>query len=272
MKRNIEDVHKELLVLAKHFNDFCLNNNVNYSIHGGTMLGAVREKGFIPWDDDIDVTFTRQEYDRFEKALHLEPSDDFILSKSGFNPTLIMKREGRPVVWIDIFIYDYITDNPVLRKYKLTRLKLYSLLFRDPDTLRLTRNNSRGNPIRYALIAIPVMYGRFADKKRLHDRADRFMMSLQGNRKWLCRTNDTVEGIYKLVPGYSMDKYEMIKFEDTELMISSYWDDILTSSYGKDYMTPRKTNIDIIHNDFISRESIKAEKEWNRERTGHERS
>ncbi len=262
MERNPEDVKAELLVLASAFHAFCVENGIRYSIHGGTMLGAVREKGFIPWDDDIDVTFTRNEYIRFEKAFFDCPPEGIRLNRKGLYPRLLMKRNDRPVVWIDIFIYDYITDNSLLRKYKIARLKMFNLMFRDPETLEFTKQNSKGNALRYAFVAALVKYGSRTDKAKLLKRAEKVMVSFPGKKNWLCRTNDTIIGMPKLVPGHAMDRYEMIPFENTELMISSDWHEILVSSYGNDYMIPRVTTEANTHQVFINREIINAEEEF----------
>lgn len=63
MKDNptIQETQDEILVLLKEFDRVCRNNNIKYSLHGGTLLGAVRHGGFIPWDDDADVTMMREE-------------------------------------------------------------------------------------------------------------------------------------------------------------------------------------------------------------------
>ena len=62
----MEELHKHLLILLKDFHQLCMDNDIKYSLHGGTLLGAIREKGFIPWDDDLDVTMTRPEYEKFK--------------------------------------------------------------------------------------------------------------------------------------------------------------------------------------------------------------
>ena len=72
MDNNVETVsaeylHSRLLSMAKVFHAFCVENGLQYYMLGGTMLGAVRHKGFIPWDDDMDFGMPRKDYDRFLK-------------------------------------------------------------------------------------------------------------------------------------------------------------------------------------------------------------
>ena len=63
--KNLEDLHKELFILLREFDDFCKENNIKYSLTSGTLIGAIREKGFIPRDDDIDVMMDRENYEKF---------------------------------------------------------------------------------------------------------------------------------------------------------------------------------------------------------------
>lgn len=65
MEVSIEKNKEVLLQTLKAFNVFCEKHNIQYFAAYGTLIGAIRHKGFIPWDDDIDVYMTRKEYDRF---------------------------------------------------------------------------------------------------------------------------------------------------------------------------------------------------------------
>lgn len=59
----IDEIHKIELEILIAFDEFCKEHNLRYSLGAGTLLGAVRHKGFIPWDDDIDLFMLRSEYD-----------------------------------------------------------------------------------------------------------------------------------------------------------------------------------------------------------------
>ena len=69
MSFDLAVIHEELLILLQRLHEICLENDIRYSLHGGTLLGAVREKGFIPWDDDADITLTRGEFEKLRKVL-----------------------------------------------------------------------------------------------------------------------------------------------------------------------------------------------------------
>ena len=64
--RNLQLNELELIVEVDRI---CRKYNIDYSLDGGTLLGAVRHKGFVPWDEDADVIFTRHEYAKFLQSL-----------------------------------------------------------------------------------------------------------------------------------------------------------------------------------------------------------
>lgn len=69
---SIEEIHKILLSIANAFAEVCDKNNIPYCMIGGTMLGAIRHKGFIPWDDDMDFGVYSEHYCQLKKILEKE--------------------------------------------------------------------------------------------------------------------------------------------------------------------------------------------------------
>ena len=103
----------------------CDSNNLDYYLIGGTLLGAIRHKGFIPWDDDLDIAMPRDAYDKFISLCYSELSDDYILdsfkNNSGYWLPFIKIRKKNTIyeekaisakrnipkgVWVDIFPLD----------------------------------------------------------------------------------------------------------------------------------------------------------------------
>ena len=125
---NLRELQECCLDILKDVDTFCRTKGINYSIAYGSLLGAVRHKGFIPWDDDIDIVMPRKDYERF---CHEYVSKDYKVVFKGNTPdcfipyarvTDFVRTESRtyspwmndiqnPGVWIDIFPLDYAPDN-----------------------------------------------------------------------------------------------------------------------------------------------------------------
>ncbi|HYE09814.1 MAG TPA: LicD family protein [Patescibacteria group bacterium] len=81
VQQTIKDVQNKILDTMKFIDEICRNNNIVYYIMGGTALGAVRHGGFIPWDDDLDIFMTTQNYIKFKSVFRQLNNDKFILQE-----------------------------------------------------------------------------------------------------------------------------------------------------------------------------------------------
>lgn len=129
-KRKLQDT---ILIIAKEIDKICKENNIDYFMDGGTQLGAIRHRGFIPWDDDFDIGMKRIEYDRFinvcqqslnKKKFHLETEEDigygFAFAKIHLKGTEIIENFSKNAnvdhgIFVDIFPYDNIPDSDLKR-------------------------------------------------------------------------------------------------------------------------------------------------------------
>ena len=65
----MNDLQESLLKMLHWFHDYCIEHDLTYYVLGGTLLGAVRHHGFIPWDDDVDIGMPRDDYERLMELL-----------------------------------------------------------------------------------------------------------------------------------------------------------------------------------------------------------
>jgi len=84
---DLRDIQLTQLEILLEFDRICKKHRIQYHLFAGTLLGAVRHKGFIPWDDDIDVCMLRSEYDRFLSVYTTELADAYFLQNSYTDPS-----------------------------------------------------------------------------------------------------------------------------------------------------------------------------------------
>ena len=232
---DLKELHNVLLTLLFEFDKLCRENYIEYSLHGGTLLGAIREKGFIPWDDDADVAMMRSEFDKLKSILDSTNNDLYIDGNIKFQ----IKSKTFPSIWIDIFVYDQISDKPILQKIKQSLLTMFDIMLRDKKSIKYSdiKKHSFFKRICFKMIYLfgKIISNKFKEKKYIKISKDKFV-----GEKFIFRSNDQFAGRKCIIPKTWMDHYEDIVFENLMLRCSSNSNDILISSYGENYMTPKK--------------------------------
>lgn len=140
-KMTTKDIQKVCLDILKDVHSFCVENNISYTLYGGTMIGAIRHHGFIPWDDDVDIAMPRPDYERFISSYNSERGYKLFASGTKENylafsrvcemeKTLVVNEKlpwanQSTGVWIDIFPLDGAPDNKDECEQRLKKLRRY---------------------------------------------------------------------------------------------------------------------------------------------------
>ena len=252
-----KELQVEILKLLKKFHKSCVDNSIKYTLHGGSLLGAVREKGFIPWDDDGDVSLLREDYKKLEAVLSHDCNDNYYLEEKRDKVKKVwLKQEGKPSVWLDIFIYDFISEKKLGQKLKIYGLTLLAAYSKDETSMAQFRTNQRAKGIKRIIFELIYLVSKSITIEKRIRRVDEFCeKKFVGNRMLVHRGNDQLWAMPMILSVDKMRGYKNTVFEDTELMISTNYDEILTQLYGSDYMTPRKASASETEVHNISRNS-----------------
>ena len=228
-------VQKDLLELLKEFDSLCTCNGIIYSVIGGTLLGAVRHKGFIPWDDDLDVFVDRKNYIKLKQLLPTENLEVDTESDSSFwLDKLSFKDKGKTEskVVLDIFVLDNLPDNHVWAFMKLSTLRFLQGIIKP-------RPRFSDYTIPYRIISFLLWsFGHLFSKKnklKLYQK-----VSALGNgkmTKYKTITNDEFGLLAVKYPYDIIDSTVRFRFENIEVLGIESYHQYLTRIYG-DYMTP----------------------------------
>lgn len=246
---NINEIKEIELRILEYVSRVCEENNIEYSLCGGTLLGAVRHKGFIPWDDDIDIFMTRDNYQKFIKLfgdikngnyqiINYENTDGFnyLFSKIVDKRTRLIEEHSfnleKMGVFIDVFPIDSLanTIDEAKRKLKKVRFKKYLGVASNWRHFFLNKNRSSLRQIPRFLFYL--MSRRFDAKKNYHKIESFFPYSAS------CSFFGAVAGVYEnkeIMPKSVFLSHTYMKFENLELMVIADYDQYLKRLYG-DYM------------------------------------
>ena len=241
----------ELEILLK-YDRICTENGFRYSLGGGTLLGAIRHKGFIPWDDDVDVMMPRPDYEQFLeyckngdgcmglRLITYENAEDYNgLSAKLCDPDTIlvdevMKGDNESGVYIDVFPLDGLgnSEEEALRIFKKTswdREVLNAVVWK--KYFRSKTHSILVEPVRLGMYVI----SRFADPKKLLRRVDKENLSHPFDSSSYA---GCVSGSYReqeIMTRDTFDHYIDVDFEGSQLKAIRDYDSYLTKHYG-DYM------------------------------------
>ena len=241
----------EVFKLVKKYLDA---TSMPYFLLGGSLLGAVRHKGFIPWDDDIDIGLCREDYERFlqeisanlpeylELRTFRDASDHHYYFARIVDNRYLMKREGSletryENVWVDVFPLDGMPNGAISRRIHMLRLMWVRVCYHVAcfDKINLKRPH---RPLSERLVIALIQLLHFKGHKDYRNPLEKLDRLLK--RYSVKDTNWVVNfmGQYKfkeMFPKSYYGKGKLYPFEGLELMGPEDYDKVLSQMYG-DYM------------------------------------
>ena len=257
MEYDLTRVHETNLKILKEIDRICRKYKIRYMLDAGTLLGAVRHKGFIPWDDDADVAFTRNNYEAFMKVVRRELPDTMELVmpwsyRDGkafydFTARIIyknsrtheeseeMKFYGGKLnhLWVDLFTIDTLPANKL---DATATLLMHKMIYGMAMGHRYHLDFGKYSLFHKLAVGGMSTVGKFVPLSVLF-RLQR-MVALRDHKKKsqkLYYSNYQPDYLYVTLQKEWCEDIVDLDFCDTKLMASSHWDEVLTWIYG-DYM------------------------------------
>ncbi len=235
----MNETQKELLSLLCNVDYICRKFDIKYTLQGGTLLGAVRENGFISWDDDVDFAMSRENYERF-KNVFPEHSQEYTLLEGYVGGALQIISKENPYISADIFVYDYITKNKFLQKLRIYGLITLQAMLKTKETIKLTSSEDH-SALKYNIYRSFSFLGRpIPQKSKLRFYKWFSKNALTGKKTYIHMSNDSARYLHRIIPAEYIDDLIEQTFEENEFYIFKNYDAVLTLSYGVDYMTPKE--------------------------------
>lgn len=246
--RKIQLIQLEML---KEVDRICKKHNLQYYLSGGTLLGAVRHGGFIPWDDDLDIFLVRKDYDKLAQVMdkeldkrmfyqdwHKEKGYPYNFAKIRMNKTKFVQSELMQCdmhhgIYIDIFPLD---NAPNDKSACLSHLKKVQRL----KTLLAVSYMSfkKGGKYRSVLQCILIaLVKTFFSQQQIHKKVEKEVLKYNFVECDNYAAKMSRFALKEVYPKSWFEKIEYVDFEGLKCPAPSEMDAMLTMLYG-DYMTP----------------------------------
>lgn len=261
---DLTKVHQANLKILKEIDRICRKHGIQYLLDSGTLLGAIRHKGFIPWDDDADVAFTRSNYQAFLQVVRAELPDDMELLEPkdlrggkafyDFTARIIYKKsrthddtaemkyyEGRlNHLWVDLFTIDELPENKLS---STVTLLLHTVIYGLAMGHRYQVDLKKYSLLNGICVGILALAGKLIPMSVL--RMLQYWAAVKdrkGKSGLRYYSNYQPDYLYVTLKKEWCEQTVDLEFEDTKLMAPKGWHEVLTWIYGDYKKLPPKEN------------------------------
>ena len=258
----IQELKKLQMDILLYVDSFCRENGLKYSLSGGSLIGAVRHRGYIPWDDDIDILLRREDYDKlitmFSKIKHpyysVYSSDTTKLYTLPFakivDTRTVLKEPGLPFemgVNIDLFPFDFISDD----EKECARIVKKAQRVRNWYVLKRLEWDNQRSLIKNIVLTVGKIVLAPVSLKLLSNKINQIARKagMPNDTKRACLVWGY--GQREVMPSAIFDEYVDMPFEEATFMALKDYKTYLTNLFG-DYMQLPPIEKRITHHEFVA--------------------
>lgn len=256
MKLSLREIQLASFEILKEVKHICNKHSILYFLDAGTLLGAVRHKGFIPWDDDIDIIFWRKDYEKFLSVVRKElPSHlKLILPEENkhffdfigkiINPNINVSDDTEETLFygnytnkisLDLFILDNESSSILIQKYKVIVMKM---IYGMAMAHRFSIDYSKYNMLEKLQVLILSNVGKLFSYKTVYNCYQKIIQMDNVKNTQFCFCGISIPPYFgKVFPKNSFEKAIQVQFEGISFNAPVGYNEVLTIYYG-DYMTP----------------------------------
>lgn len=253
MKNNLEKIHSIELDALKELSKFLQKNKITFFLRGGSVMGAVKYGGFVPWDDDIDIAIPRNQYNKLINLISTEHwSDKYYIAHYRYNdnlncyfPRVIIKntennfRKNTQIgtAIIDILPIDGVPSNWLLRQIYYIKV-LFFRAIAGAHTPSYKNDKLHSNKVKIIINIIKFFkIGKNYSQIELYEKLDKIYSKNDYKKSKMIGTLTGSLFKKEVFPKKIWGQGTLKKFVDTEFLIPEMYDEYLKKMYGKEYLT-----------------------------------
>ena len=259
MRNHLQDV---LVEMMQDIHNVCIKREIGYALVGGSCLGAVRHQGFVPWDDDIDISMLREDWEKFRSCFDEELGEKYVMEapqygnkdckttwakvykkKTVLQEIMDVDTPYEQGIFIDIFFYENVSNNKIIRKIDaclsdfLKGVATSMVFYKYPNELMKQYYGATPQTKRYYNMRrfLGFLFS-WMSHKRFCDCYDKFVSRHKTPSEYITAPTGRKNYMGEILQRKWWIPQKQVKFENTEFLVPADSHNYLLTLFGKNYM------------------------------------